>query len=125
MNAMKMCLNWKVMAGLAAVGVGIWLYAPSLLGAALPLLILALCPLSMLLMMPLMMRGMQGSDCQQGSGDTGGAAPRHATQGELATLKERLTTLQQEQERLSHEIARQEASTVPAVPERNPVTTAG
>ncbi len=119
MKPMKMCLNWKVIAGLAAVGVGIWLYLPSLLGAAVPLLLLAICPLSMLLMMPLMMRGMQGSGCQQGSADTGGT-----TQGELATLKERLTTLQQEQEQLSHEIARREAAAAPAVSERSPVTTA-
>ena len=51
-----MCFNWKVVAGLAAVGVGVWAVAPNLLGAALPLLIIAACPLSMFFMM----RGMGG-----------------------------------------------------------------
>ncbi len=45
------CLNWKVIAALAAVGVGIYLVAPGVAAAAVPLLVLALCPLSMLLMM--------------------------------------------------------------------------
>jgi len=44
-------LNWKVIAALAAVGVGLYAFAPGLVAAALPLLILAACPLSMLLMM--------------------------------------------------------------------------
>jgi hypothetical protein len=48
---LKMCLNPKVLAGLVVVGVAIYLIAPNLIGAALPILLLALCPLSMLLMM--------------------------------------------------------------------------
>ena len=51
MKMLKMCLNWKVLAGLAAVGVGIYLVAPDLVAAALPILLLAACPLSMVLMM--------------------------------------------------------------------------
>jgi hypothetical protein len=51
MKMLKMCLNPKVLAGLAAVGVGIYLVAPDLVRAALPILLLAACPLSMLLMM--------------------------------------------------------------------------
>jgi hypothetical protein len=53
---LKMCLNWKVLAGLAAAGLGIWAVAPGVVGAALPLLLLAACPLSMLVMV-LAMRG--------------------------------------------------------------------
>ncbi|HSH60683.1 MAG TPA: hypothetical protein VK988_13790 [Acidimicrobiales bacterium] len=45
------CLNWKVIAALGAVGIGLYVLAPGLAGAALPLLVLAVCPLSMLLMM--------------------------------------------------------------------------
>ncbi len=45
------CLNWKVIAALGAVGVGIYLVAPGVAAAAVPLLVLAACPLSMLLMM--------------------------------------------------------------------------
>lgn len=53
-----MCLNWKVIGGLAAVGVGIWVFAPNLVAAATPLLFALACPLSMLLMM----RGMSGGN---------------------------------------------------------------
>ena len=48
---MKMCLKWQVLAGAAVAAAGVWLVAPGLLGAAMPLLIMAVCPLSMLLMM--------------------------------------------------------------------------
>ena len=51
MKMLKMCLNWKVLAGLAAVGVGVYLFAPGLLVEAVPILLLAACPLSMLFMM--------------------------------------------------------------------------
>jgi hypothetical protein len=51
MKLMKMCLNPKVLAGLAVAGVAIYLMAPGLAAAALPILLLAACPLSMLLMM--------------------------------------------------------------------------
>src|SRR6266567_5410044 len=53
-----MCVNWKVVAGLAVVGVIVWVGAPQFLVGAIPLLIVAACPLSMLLMM----RGMQGEE---------------------------------------------------------------
>ena len=53
------CLNWKVIAALAAVGVGVYALAPGLAVAAVPLLVLAVCPLSMLLMMRAM--GSMGS----------------------------------------------------------------
>jgi Protein of unknown function (DUF2933) len=46
-----MCLNWKVVAGLAVVGVIIWVVVPQFLVGAIPLLIIVACPLSMLLMM--------------------------------------------------------------------------
>ena len=51
-----MCLNWRVVAGLAVVGLIVGVVAPRLLLGAIPLLIVAACPLSMLFMM----RGMQG-----------------------------------------------------------------
>ncbi len=55
---LRMCLNWKVLVGMAVVGLGIWALAPDLLVRAIPLLILAVCPLSMVVMM----RGMQAKD---------------------------------------------------------------
>jgi hypothetical protein len=51
MKILKACLNPKVLAGLAVAGVGVYLIAPNLIAAALPILVLAACPLSMLLMM--------------------------------------------------------------------------
>ncbi len=61
MNMLKMCLNWKVLAGLATVGVGIYLVAPDLVLTALPILLLAACPLSMVLVM----RSMQHTQGQK------------------------------------------------------------
>lgn len=46
-----MCFNKKVLAGLAAAGVGVLLLRPSALGSALPLLLALACPLSMVFMM--------------------------------------------------------------------------
>lgn len=51
-----MCLNWKVVAGLAVVGLFVLVLAPQFMWVILPLLIVAACPLSMLFMM----RGMHG-----------------------------------------------------------------
>ncbi len=45
------CINWKVIAVLAAIGIGLYALAPGTAAAAVPLLVLAACPLSMLLMM--------------------------------------------------------------------------
>ncbi|MCA1687022.1 MAG: DUF2933 domain-containing protein [Actinobacteria bacterium] len=73
MQMLKMCLNWKVLAGLTAVGIGIYLVAPNLVAAALPILLLAACPLSMLLMM-LMMKDTQGS---QGEASEPRLSPEH------------------------------------------------
>lgn len=51
------CLNWKVLAGLAVVGLIVLVVAPQLIWAALPILLVAACPLSMLFMM----RSMSGN----------------------------------------------------------------
>lgn len=56
---LHICLNWKVVAALVTVGLGIWVAAPSLIWTALPMLILLACPLSMLFMM----RGMSEAEC--------------------------------------------------------------
>jgi hypothetical protein len=61
MQMLKMCLNPKVLAGLVVAGVAIYSFAPNLIAAALPILLLAACPLSMLLMM----WGMQHTQGQQ------------------------------------------------------------
>jgi len=51
LNVLKACYDWRVISALAAVGVGVVLFAPDLVALALPLLIVAACPISMALMM--------------------------------------------------------------------------
>lgn len=73
-----MCLNKKVLIGLAAVAVGVLLLKPSWFVAALPLLVLALCPLSMVFMM----RGMKGGQTKSEAGSscaTGSKTDKTAT----------------------------------------------
>lgn len=55
-DMIKCCLNPKVLAGLAVVGVGVLVIAPNLAASVLPLLVVLACPLSMLFMM----RAMRG-----------------------------------------------------------------
>ena len=50
-SMVQCCLNWKVLAGVAAVGAGLWLIAPVLFASALPVLLILICPLSMVLML--------------------------------------------------------------------------
>lgn len=79
-----MCVNWKVIAGLAVLGVGVWLWVPDLAAVALPLLLVAACPLAMLLMM----RGMQ--DGQRTSQPATAVQPTPATMSrddQLAELR--------------------------------------
>ncbi len=61
-----MCINKKVVIGLAAAGVFLYLIAPGAIGAAMPLLLLlAICPLSMIVMM----RAMSGGQAKSASPD--------------------------------------------------------
>ena len=63
---LHVCLSWKVVTGLAGVGLAVWIVAPNLIWTTLPLLIVAACPLSMLLMM----RGMgSSSGAHRGAGE--------------------------------------------------------
>lgn len=96
MNKLGMCMNWKVLAGVGVVGLGVWVVAPNLVGAALPLLFVLACPISMMLMM----RGMNGSQCaSQG-------APAQAAM----TLEARLADLRAQREAVTREIAELEAA---------------
>ncbi len=95
MKALKMCLNWKVIAGVAAAGVGLLVFAPGLAAAALPFLVLAICPLSMVLMMGAM----------NGNG-MGQASPTHAAGGRQPRNRaERLAELEMQQQALADQIA--------------------
>ena len=118
-----MCLNWKVLGGLVAVGVGVWAVAPNLIGQAVPLLLVAACPLSMLFMM----RGMGGGQCAsqpQQSGEAqrptevrGVALPGRIRDEDLADLKARATDLQGRHQEIVRAIARLEAEESPVVRE--------
>ena len=102
-TAFGMCLNWKVIAGLGAVAVGVWAVAPGLIAGVLPLLVFAICPLSMWFMM----RGMSGA-----MGSKGSNAPRSAVSGgsgDLAALKAEHARVAAELEALEREVAQANA----------------
>ena len=50
-ECMQMCLNWKVLVGLAVIAIGIGVAAPQIFFGALPVLLVLACPISMLFMM--------------------------------------------------------------------------
>lgn len=77
MKFFGMCLNWKVVAGLAVAAVGVWVLAPGLIGAALPLLIVLACPLSCLFMM----RGMGTMGTMGGTSSTSAAESMENMEG--------------------------------------------
>lgn len=54
MKIVGMCIDKRVLGGLALAAAVVWWQAPQALGAALPLLVFAVCPLSMLVMMKAM-----------------------------------------------------------------------
>lgn len=60
-SVLGLCFDWRVLTGLGAVAVGVWLFAPQYIFGALPLLLVVACPLSMVLMM-VVMRGSMGGD---------------------------------------------------------------
>lgn len=94
-TAFGMCFNWKVLAGLAAVGVGVLAVAPGAALAVLPLLLLAACPLSMLGMM-FAMRG-TGSHSAESC---------HATQQQSVEAKHaRLAAIREEEQELERELS--------------------
>lgn len=107
-----MCMNGKVVAGLAVVGLGVWVVAPNLIGAAAPLLLLAACPLSMVFMM----RGMGGM------GQASSTQPRDAPDHSLVNLtyEEQLTDLQARHAAIAREIMTQAPSPAsPATPRQS------
>lgn len=95
MSLLRACTDWRVIAGLAAVGVGVAVFAPNLIAAAVPLLIIAVCPVSMLVMM----RSMGGHP----------STPNPLEQGRPTQLRERLAASRLKQEHLQQELARLEA----------------
>jgi len=106
LSMLFMCLNWKVVAALAVVGLIVGIVAPQLLLGVIPLLILAACPLSMLFMM----RGMQGGE--QSSSQSLQVRPSriegNTREEQIAALKGQLASTQAQLEALSQETAEPE-----------------
>ncbi len=123
------CLNWKVVAGLAVAGLGIWALAPQVWGAALPVLFVLACPLSMLFMMRAGGRQgdqMAGAACAMPAQSAAPAA--HAGQPaqssftgsremRLVQLKTELASTGARQDALARRISELELAALPAVHE--------
>ena len=96
MSILRSCADWRVVAILVAVGAGVAVFAPNLIAAAVPFLLVAACPLSMLVMMRTMTGHTSVPSPERGSGDS------------PSQLREGLAATQLEQERLERELARRE-----------------
>lgn len=106
MNILRLCYDWRVLTAPAAVGVGVFVFAPSLLAAAVPFLLLAVCPLSMLVMM----RTMGAKQRSAEPGATAAPGRLTAVQSELADLHRRRQELTQELDELEASPVRTEMS---------------
>lgn len=89
-RVLKLCLNRKVLAGLAVAGLGIGLFAPGLFGRALPILLLAACPISMLVMMVTMRQ----------------PTSREPALEDVNSLEAQLAALTEQQEQVKERLAR-------------------
>lgn len=95
-SALGMCFNWKVLAGLGIIAVGVLLFAPGAALAVLPLLLLAVCPLSMVMMMFAMRGHVAGAS----------ESCHHAeNEASVETKRARLTALRKEEQRLQLELS--------------------
>ena len=107
-DCVQMCLNWKVLVGLAVVGLAVWVVAPRLVLAALPLLLIVACPLSMLVMMG-RMRGGQPVQVNQSP------AMDRTRDEQVGELQSRLLSVQAEQEAIARQIAEIESPEIPVM----------
>ena len=85
-----MCLNRKVIGGLAVAALAVLVFAPTAFSRVLPVLVAAACPLGMLLMM----RRATGA-CQRKEGEAGQAAAGTAADAgaEIARLRSEVEEL--------------------------------
>ena len=99
MNILRACLDWRVVSGIAALGIAVYLINPAMLAAAFPLMLIAVCPLSMLLMM----RAMAGQPAQPTASDPAERANQ---------LRIQLAAATREQQRLARELETVEAASL-------------
>ncbi len=87
LKSLRCCLNPKIIGGLVAVLLALWLFAPASGLAALPLLAALVCPLSMGVMAWRMRRG---GSCANPNAAADGAAPAGSedTDAQLRALRE-------------------------------------
>ena len=100
MSILRACADWRVVAILVTVGAGVAVFAPNLIAAAIPVLLVAVCPLSMLVMM----RAMGGQQSNASPRLDLGAVDRPAQ------LREQLAANRLEQQQLERELARVESA---------------
>ncbi len=114
MNILRACLNWRVIAVLVAVGAGVAVFAPNLIAAAFPVLLVVACPLSMIVMM----RTMAGHQSNQS------VAPYRGSADWSSQLRERLAATRLEQQELELDLARVESADRVAPAEGREITPA-
>ncbi len=124
LSMLFMCLNWKVVAGLAVVGLIVGVVAPRLLLGAIPLLILAACPLSMLFMMG----GMRGNRGNQNASQSAQVSPSQiggtTREEQIEKLRAQMASTQAQLEALSPETAREESLQASVISEAESVARA-
>jgi hypothetical protein len=127
MKLFGMCINWKVVAAVVAIAVGLFVFTPKLAAAALPLLVVAICPLSMLLAMGLMGRMNRGnhSTSAPDNGNQGSVPSSILAETSMVEIpigrREQLAQLKAQQQVLSAKItALEEGPTTQALPKQTP-----
>lgn len=101
------CLNWRVLAGLALMAIGVWLAVPGLAIRVLPLLVVAICPLSMLVLM-WSMRPKEGAPTSQ-SASSGQPVAMGLSRDEHVGLVQAQSSGIQRHVVISHEIVQEES----------------
>ena len=101
------CIDKRVIGGLAIAGVGVLILAPQLMIAALPILLIAICPLSMLLMGKAMMSGSlrMGAPAPESIEAAYRAVPSLDRDQEVAVLHAQLQAMSDQQAMLADQLA--------------------
>lgn len=90
LESLRCCLNPKVIGGIAAAGLLVWLVAPASGAAALPLLFALICPLSMGVMAWQMMRRGRRYTTPESLPAVGAATTTAKVDAELRALREEI-----------------------------------
>ena len=93
------CLNWRVIVALALVGAAVFLYAPKLGLAYVPVLLALICPISMLVMVLSMSRKDKGGRRNEV------ALPNVSRDQQLQLLEQMLERVQQQHRAIASELA--------------------